>query len=284
MTASNRGRRFPPEPLTDSEVWALIGAAKGSGPVAARSRGLVAVLWGAGLRISEALSLCPRDIHDGSILVRCGKGGRHRVAGLRPEAYPLLQAWLQMRDQLGLTDHQPVFCTLSDGRSGHGVRVPGQPLDSSYARRLLPRLARKAGISKRTHPHCLRHSHATGLVERGVALHLISQQLGHSSAATTDSYLAKVAPIQRLAALQHAWAEPSSTGSCLGSTEKRVKFRDRPAPSCHAPAERDFSTTDLDDRELIAALLARLITPTPSKREVFAIEDSPTPIQGIPYP
>lgn len=208
MKPANKGRRYPPEPLTDDEVRLLLSVVKGSGPIAVRNRALVSVLWCAGIRISEALALMPRDIRGDSLLIRHGKGDRSRVVGVRPEAAPLLGAWLDARFRLGLNGRKPVFCSVADGSRGAGVRAPGQPLDPSYVRRLLPKLADRAGIEKRVHPHGLRHSHATGLVERGAALHVIAGQLGHASTATTDAYLAKIAPAQRLEALRRAWREP----------------------------------------------------------------------------
>ena len=88
MTTANKGRRYPAEPLSDDEVRALLGAIKGNRPIAVRNRALVAVLWGAGLRISEALALMPRDVKDESLRVRHGKGDKARVVGLRPDAVP----------------------------------------------------------------------------------------------------------------------------------------------------------------------------------------------------
>ena len=75
---------------------------------------------------------------------------------------------------------------------------------SSYVRRLLPKLAARAGIDKRVHAHGLRHSHATELVAAGVPLHVIAGQLGHASTATTDAYLAKLMPSDRIAVLRAA--------------------------------------------------------------------------------
>jgi site-specific recombinase XerD len=205
MEPANKGRRYPAEPLTDEEIRALLNAISGRGPIAVRNRALIAVLWGSGVRISEALALMPRDVSSESLRVRHGKGDKARVVGLRLDAAPLLAAWLDRRRSLGLNGRSPVFCSVADGTRGVGVRSVGQPIDASYVRRLLPKLAERAGIEKRVHAHGLRHSHATGLVERGVALHAIAGQLGHASTSTTDIYLAKIAPAQLLEALQAAW-------------------------------------------------------------------------------
>jgi site-specific recombinase XerD len=205
MEPANKGQRYPAEPLTDDEVRTLLGTIKGNRALAVRNRALVAVLWGSGLRVSEALSLMPRDVNGDALRIRHGKGDQARVVGLRSDAAPYLAAWLDCRSGLGLNGRQPVFCSVADGSRCAGVRQVGQPLDPSYVRRLLPKLADRAGIDKRVHAHGLRHSHATGLVERGAALHTIAGQLGHASTATTDTYLAKIAPEQRLEALRRAW-------------------------------------------------------------------------------
>lgn len=201
MSPANANRKYPAEVLTAEEVDALLGAITGNGPLAVRNRALIAVLWGSGLRISEALDLHPRDVVTGGLRVRHGKGDKARIVALHPRASVLLSAWLDRRAALGLNGRQPVFCSVSSGKT----RKPGDAIDPSYVRRLLPKLAVKAGIDKRVHAHGLRHTHASDLVARRAPLHVITGQLGHSSTATTDTYLAKVAPAERLAALHAAW-------------------------------------------------------------------------------
>jgi site-specific recombinase XerD len=84
---------------------------------------------------------------------------------------------------MGVHYRKPLFCTLK-----------GEPIESAYIRALLPRLGRKAGIAKRCHAHGLRHSAACDLAREGVELRIISAALGHSSLATTDTYLRHLAP------------------------------------------------------------------------------------------
>jgi site-specific recombinase XerD len=283
---ANRGRRYPPEPLTDNEVRQLIGAVKGKGPIAVRNRALIGVLVGAGLRCAEALDLMPRDVENDSLRVRHGKGDKARVVGLRPEAGPLLWAWMVMRERLGLDRRTPVFCSIANGAGGVGVRQPGNRLDSSYVRRLLPKLAARAGIEKRVTPHGLRHSFASELIARDVPLNVLSAALGHSSVATTDIYIQRLAPRHQLAALHRAWSiQRDGVGQRDHATnQKRDKFEEASAESWHALEKREPPTMGLSDRDLISALLARLITPTPVRPEMFAFEVSRSPIQGIPYP
>ena len=79
----------------------------------------------------------------------------------------------------------PLFCTLRGGA-----------VAASYVRELLPRMASRAGIDKRVHPHGLRHTHAAELAAEGVPLNVIQRQLGRSNAATTSRYLDHIAPQQ----------------------------------------------------------------------------------------
>jgi len=189
----NKGRRFPAEPLTEGEVRALIRASSPRAATGVRNRALIAVLYRGGLRAAEALALHPKDVDQaaGAVVVLHGKGDRRRTVGMDPAAFALLERWMDKRRQLALPARRPVFCTLK-----------GQPMDPSYVRRLLPRLSARAGIDKRVHPHGLRHTHAFELAAEGVPVHVIQQQLGHGSLATTDRYLRHVAPIERIAAMQ----------------------------------------------------------------------------------
>jgi site-specific recombinase XerD len=165
------------------------------GTCGVRDAAIVATLFGAGLRVSEALDLRPSDLDlkNGTVRVRHGKADRSRTLALDSSAQAYLERWLTSRSLMGLNGRQPLFCTISKGE-GLGSRV-----DSSYVRRLLPRLAAKAGIERRVHPHSLRHSFATALAYEGKPLPVITAQLGHSSTAVTDRYLAKIGPADLVA-------------------------------------------------------------------------------------
>jgi integrase/recombinase XerD len=166
---------------------------------------MVATLAGSGLRIFEALALRPGDVDADltSLHVRHGKGDKARWVALHPDAAPYLAAWLGLRrDRLGLNGRQPLFCSISTGNE----RTPGEPMDASYWRRLVPELGRRAGIDKRVWLHGLRHSHATKLVRDGATLDEVRSQLGHARASTTDVYLAGLAPGAGVEALRRRWA------------------------------------------------------------------------------
>jgi len=187
-----RPRQKAIELLIPLEVAALIEAASRRAPTGIRNKALIAVLYFAGLRVSEALALCPRDIdlEAGSITVRRGKGGKQRTVGLNPAAVAYLERWVDHRQRRGINGKAPIFCTLQ-----------GTPLSPRYVRQALNRYAEKAEIEKRVHPHGLRHSHAAYLAQNGVPVNLIQQQLGHTSLATTGDYLNSIAPVEAVRAV-----------------------------------------------------------------------------------
>jgi site-specific recombinase XerD len=185
MIPANKGKKFPAEPLTAEEVRALLNACSKRAPTGIRNRSLLAVLYRGGLRLGEALALLPKDLNAeaGTIRILRGKGGKSRLIGLDAGAWAILQVWLERRTQLGIGGRSRVFCTLD-----------GQPLQASYVRTMMPRLARKAGLVRRVHPHCLRHSHAYELAGEGVPMHILQSQLGHSNLSTTSRYVAHLNP------------------------------------------------------------------------------------------
>ena len=184
-TLATRRRKLPPEVLTDDEVCALIRACSGRAPTGVRNRALITCLYRGGLRIGEALDLLPKDIDSrtGTVRMLHGKGDLARTVGLDPGAFAVIERWLDTHAKLGINGRSPVFCTLQ-----------GEPMADGYVRRLFPRLARRAGIEKRVHPHGLRHTHAAQLRAEGIDIGIISRQLGHSSIATTARYLDHIAP------------------------------------------------------------------------------------------
>ena len=186
---ANKGNKLPGEVLQADEVKALVKAC-GPGPSGVRNAALIAAMFGSGLRVSEALALKPSDLDlkNGTVTVKHGKGDKARIVAIDPSAQAIIEKWMERRTRLGLNGRQPLFCTISKGDNF------GTSIDSSYVRRLLPRLAQRAGIERRVHPHALRHSLASALAMEGKPLPTITAQLGHSSTAVTDRYLAKIAP------------------------------------------------------------------------------------------
>jgi site-specific recombinase XerD len=189
MLSKTKGRKFPIELLDHDEVIRLLSTCSGRAPTKIRNACLIILLWRAGCRVSEALSLLPKDLDEraSTLNIRKGKGRKQRIIGLDPQAFASISRWMDARRQLGISDRVPLICSLKS-----------TPILGSYVRELLPRLATAAGISKRVNPHSLRHLHATELLTEQVPINMISRQLGHSSIAVTAHYLDKVNPKQLL--------------------------------------------------------------------------------------
>jgi site-specific recombinase XerC len=112
----NKGRRYPADPPRTEEIIAVMRCA-GDGLHGDRTRGLIVVLWRAGLRIQEALDFSELDLdaRRGSVLVRCGKGGRRREVGMDDWAFDQLQPWLAARQT---TPVGPLFCVINGHTRG----------------------------------------------------------------------------------------------------------------------------------------------------------------------
>ncbi len=108
----NKGLRYPPDPPTVEEIIAVMRAA-GDRPDGLRLRGVIVVLWRAGLRISEALALAESDLDRtrGAVLVRLGKGGKRREVGMDRWAWEQLDPWLAIRAGLPVG---ALFCVRRD--------------------------------------------------------------------------------------------------------------------------------------------------------------------------
>ena len=182
-------------------MQALLRSPSRRAPTGVRNRALLVVLYRTGLRISEALALEPKDVdRDGTLRVLHGKGDKARTVLLDAEAMTCLDRWLDVRASLGINGRNRIFCTLK-----------GAPLLTAYVRAMLPRMARRAGIAKRVHPHCLRHTTASEMRAEGMDIGVISRVLGHASTATTARYLDHVAPQAVLDAIRaRAWTVPKA--------------------------------------------------------------------------
>ncbi|MGN6867089.1 MAG: tyrosine-type recombinase/integrase [Solirubrobacteraceae bacterium] len=190
---ANKGRRFPPEPLTNDEIQAILDALP-RGAAGTRNRALIVVMWRAGLRIAEALALLPKDVdlEQCSVTVLQGKGAKRRVAAIDHGVRPYIDAWLAERAKLGVGSDRPLFCTTT--RAGN----VGGPINPSTVRQMLKRYAHKAGVTKRVHPHGLRHTHASELSQENIPVLEIRDQLGHEDLWMTARYISYITPTQRL--------------------------------------------------------------------------------------
>jgi site-specific recombinase XerD len=147
----NKGLRYP----LICRRWRRSSASCGRPVTAATGvglRGLIVILWRAGLRIHEALALAEADLDQrrGALLLRRGKGGRRREAGMDAWGWTELQPWLELRTELLVG---PLLCVLNGP-------TRGRQWSSAAARDELRGTAVAAGVRRRFAPHQLRHAHA----------------------------------------------------------------------------------------------------------------------------
>jgi integrase/recombinase XerC len=159
-------RRLPEAPKA-AEIEGLIDAASGEEPIDLRNAALLELVYSAGLRSAEAVGLDLADVDFEQELVRVrGKGGKERIVPLGERAALAVSRYLR--------DSRPALARGANDALFLSVR--GRRLDTSTIRRLLP------------HPHRLRHSFATHLLEGGADLRTIQELLGHASLSTTQVY------------------------------------------------------------------------------------------------
>ena len=176
----NKGLRYPADPPKVEEIIAVMRAA-GDGAHGCRLRGLIVIMWRAGLRIQESLALTEADLDQrrGALLVRRGKGGRRREVGMDAWAWAHLQPWIELRRELPVG---PLLCVING-------TTRGRHWTPAAARAELRRTAAAAGVRRRFAPHQLRHAHAVEMAREGVPLIVIQRQLGHSNLGITSVYL-----------------------------------------------------------------------------------------------
>jgi integrase/recombinase XerD len=174
-----RPKRLP-RTLSPREVERLIEAAAGTSPRELRDRALVELLYGAGLRVSEAVGLERNGVDLERRLVRCtGKGGKERVVPIGRQGVEALRRYLSRgRPFLERRPRPELF-----------LNAQGGALTRAGAFLILRRLAARADLEpERIHPHLLRHSFATHLLEGGADLRSVQEMLGHADLATTEIY------------------------------------------------------------------------------------------------
>jgi integrase/recombinase XerD len=169
-----------PRTLSPAEAERLIEAAAGTTPRAHRDRALVELLYGAGLRVGEAVGLGKTDVDLENRIVRAtGKGNKERIVPIGRPAVESVRRYLSRGRPFLDVRHRPELF----------LNARGGALTRAGAFLILRRLAAKAGLdAERVHPHLLRHSFATHLLEGGADLRSVQEMLGHADLATTEVY------------------------------------------------------------------------------------------------
>jgi len=172
-----------PVALPVEDLGRMIDGEQRPGTLGLRDCALLEVLYGAGLRVSEAVALDLDDLReDGgqlTVRVRAGKGGKQRVVPLGARAAEALAAYLDAREDL-LTPRSPAQACFLGARGGR--------LNARVAREIVYRRCESSGARAVVGPHGLRHSFATHLLQSGCDLRTIQSMLGHASLSTTQRY------------------------------------------------------------------------------------------------
>jgi integrase/recombinase XerC len=168
-----------PRPIAPDEVIALardVADTARDGWIGARDWAVLLLLYGAGLRISEALGLTGADLPLGETLRVTGKRGKTRIVPLLPQVRAAIDAYLALCPWPASRE-APLF---------RGAR--GGPLSPALIRRAVQGARQRLGLPERTTPHALRHSFATHLLGRGADLRALQELLGHASLSSTQVY------------------------------------------------------------------------------------------------
>ena len=169
--------RYIPDVLSVDDVFSIIDAVDVSTWSGLRDRALIEVLYGCGLRVSEAVGLKISLLYlDEGFIRVIGKGDKERLVPIGEAASDALGGYLQARPaEFSAADH--VF-----------VNRYGKPLSRVSAFKTVKKLALVAGVNHEISPHTFRHSFATHLIENGADIRLVQQMLGHESVSTTEIY------------------------------------------------------------------------------------------------
>jgi integrase/recombinase XerC len=168
-----------PRDLTVDEMFNLLDHIDGDDMAAVRDLAILELLYAAGLRVGELMTLNRDDIDLGDGIVHVlGKGGKERLVPFGAKAARALRRWLELSQKLrSKTGEVAAFLNLRGGR-----------LTDRSVRRILSRRLRETAAHVRVSPHALRHSFATHLLGAGADLRAIQELLGHASLSTTQRY------------------------------------------------------------------------------------------------
>jgi integrase/recombinase XerD len=209
-----------PKALDEDEVERLLGAVTGDSPLALRDRALLELLYGTGIRISEAVGLDLDDLDlDDAMLRVFGKGSKERVVPIGRGARDAMEAYLgegrlvlrHSRARRSVRDADAVMLNARGGR-----------ISRQSCWTIVRRAGERVGLESHLSPHVLRHSCATHMLDHGADLRVVQELLGHASISTTQVYT-KVSPERLRAAYDaaHPRAHATTDGAKTGSIARK---------------------------------------------------------------
>jgi integrase/recombinase XerC len=174
-----RSPRTLPHALSPDQAVQLVEM-KVEAPLDARDKAMFELLYSSGLRLAELVGLDVQGMQD--TLPACevrvtGKGNKTRVVPVGRPAIDAINAWLAVRDQIARTDETALFVGV------RGARISPRTVESQLQKR-----AHEQGLSSKVHPHMLRHSFATHVLQSSGDLRAVQEMLGHASISTTQVY------------------------------------------------------------------------------------------------
>jgi integrase/recombinase XerC len=179
IRAPRAGRPLP-KALSVEAAQRLLDVEKDAAPVALRDRAMFELLYSSGLRLAELVAL---DVADGRLDLKqgevtvTGKGSKTRTVPIGAKAREALRAWLDVRAGLAQPMEKAVF-----------IGARGRRISPAVVGARLAAWARASGLGEHVHPHMLRHSFATHLLQSSQDLRAVQELLGHSSISTTQVY------------------------------------------------------------------------------------------------
>jgi len=179
-----RGEKRLPHTLSPDEMAALLGSAPAESeadPLAIQDRAMFELMYSSGLRLAELIGLGLQSVDPASGEIRVlGKGRKERVVPVGSAALQAIQDWLAVRERVVRveeTGSPPLF-----------VGARGARVNPAVVRERLRRLALRHGVTQRVHPHALRHSFASHVLQSSGDLRAVQEMLGHASLSTTQVY------------------------------------------------------------------------------------------------
>jgi integrase/recombinase XerC len=173
--AAPKSPRRLPKSLSPDQAVRLVEIT-GNDAIAIRDRALLEIMYSCGLRLAEVVSLDIGSVEDGTVRV-VGKGAKTRVLPVGRPAKTAIDEWLRVRAAMSVPDERAMFI----GRNGRRITREG-------VRRVVAQRARRQGLEQPVHPHMLRHSFASHLLESSGDLRAVQELLGHASITTTQIY------------------------------------------------------------------------------------------------
>ncbi len=176
-----KARRKLPEFLTFDQIETILNSFDLDDPVGIRNRAIIEIMYACGLRVSECATLKISNIFlKDRYLIVLGKESKERMVPFYPRCEELLELYLK--------ESRPTFMVNKIEHDYLFVNQKGKPITSRSIQLLCENSAIEAGLSIHVHPHMIRHSFATHLLDNGADLRVVQELLGHASLSTTQIY------------------------------------------------------------------------------------------------